>query len=145
MGNYIKQIEGTSLIKRSSRQLYRLALIKYLQNLQSIISDRGLDGPVGDGGVGLGDEGGHVPERDLDLSKMLLNFFRRNVTFGVISQSVLLVKPCLIFRVRVESDTHRCRIQVSSYFTGGQKPTHLRSVFTLWLSIFSHQCSTMRR
>jgi hypothetical protein len=39
MENYIQQIEGTSLIKCSSRKLWRLALIKYLQNLQNIISD----------------------------------------------------------------------------------------------------------
>jgi hypothetical protein len=37
MENYIQQIEGTSLIKCSSRELWHLALIKYLQDLQNII------------------------------------------------------------------------------------------------------------
>jgi hypothetical protein len=39
MENYIQQIQGTSLIKHSSRWLWHLALIKYLQNLQNIVSD----------------------------------------------------------------------------------------------------------
>jgi hypothetical protein len=47
MENYIQQIEGTSLIKRSSRKLRHLALIKELQNLQNIVSDTVVRSKVG--------------------------------------------------------------------------------------------------